>query len=511
MSEIENAFQDLCLDEPDPNEHHEAELTLSAVMSDEEKLWNCQELDQQCKDVLDLLSNNKRRWDHTAGDQGILPLEEYKKRTLAERKGDSNEPTRVTALHVLARLKQEFDAARKDVCEQLVRHLLENRVDSADESHSPEGNKRMLVLQVALIYENHKFILCVEECLRADFPDFLHLQDDAGRNCLHHLFAWPLERFGRAPLGRKSPGDNKLYLDQLNMLALKAEQRTLAAADKEGNTPIHYAMHAKQCYDRGDEYVNIVMILILRADEAMIKNNTVFNKNRESPVMYCRNILDAVKKEMKPNNKSKQAQVPVQATKAPNALSQMQSRGGQVDGSGPTKKSHKLVSHDAAAGTQYSSHGMENNINYPAMGSQGPTPKTPTTPTITATVPEGHRLQKAPTFGPSQDSALIQCQSQMLPPGKKREPPTTSAQAKDGRNAGDTKTASRDTASPAKTAISSMRAVQRLSNFLKMHYTGTRSDLSARDIIYGRGDDGTFLIEARVGSIIVRYGELPLT
>lgn len=126
-------------------------------------------------------------------------------RWLRER-GGSSEPTRVTALHVLlARSKKEFYAARKDVCRQLVRYLLENRLEDTYETQSAEGKKKMLVLEVALYYENDEFIDCVEQCLRYKFPHFLDLQDDNRRNCLHHLFAWPLERFENTPLQQESP------------------------------------------------------------------------------------------------------------------------------------------------------------------------------------------------------------------------------------------------------------------------------------------------------------------
>lgn len=225
-----------------------------------------------------------------------MPLEEYKKKTLAERKGDSNEPTRATALHVLAKSKKEFYAAREDVCKQILGHLLKNRVENTDEAQYPERKKRMLILDVALIYGNDRFIDCLMECLGDDFPDFLHLQDDTMRNCIHHLFAWPLHRQTLAQAQKKEE-ENKLYLDQLKKIALRAKPQTLAAADNEGNTPIHYAMHAKQCLDRGKEYVDIVKVLIIRADETMTTNNTLFNKRKESPVMYWRRSVNGIKDE----------------------------------------------------------------------------------------------------------------------------------------------------------------------------------------------------------------------
>lgn len=42
--------------------------------------------------------------------------------------------------------------------------------------------------------------------------------------------------------------------------------------------PIHYTMHAKQCNDRDDEYVDILKVLILKADGFIVDNNTPFNR-----------------------------------------------------------------------------------------------------------------------------------------------------------------------------------------------------------------------------------------
>ncbi|KAI5924379.1 hypothetical protein F4810DRAFT_709714 [Camillea tinctor] len=60
------------------------------TISEERKAWNDLELDRQCKDVLNLLSENKRRWDSSTGSPDILLLEDYKKQTLAERKEHSD-------------------------------------------------------------------------------------------------------------------------------------------------------------------------------------------------------------------------------------------------------------------------------------------------------------------------------------------------------------------------------------------------------------------------------------
>ncbi|KAL7961526.1 hypothetical protein V8C34DRAFT_311755 [Trichoderma compactum] len=375
------------------------------------------DLDQQCKDVLNLLSQNKRCWDSNNGSGDISPLEEYKKQTLAEKRGDSKDLTRLTALHVLARSKQEFYQTRKDIRIQLVGYLLGNRANDSEEIRSSGGVNKMLVFEVDLYYENDEFIECVEECLGNKFQDFLHLQDDEGKNCIHHLFSWPLERCGKTSLPQKSAEENMLYLNQLRRLALKANPQTLATADGKGNTPIHYAMHVKQCNDRGDDYADIVKILIIRADEFMVKNKALFNNEKESPIMYLRNIVIATREEgrkrQRANQKEQLNQKSVSSTKGQKDLNQVQrpeSRAeSHVEESGPLKKPQKLA-----------------NQGISMTGNQ----------TIRSQLA---RVNAAPTVT---------------------------------------------------TATNSQRATILLSDFLKKYYTGTRSDLDARDLIYGRGAEG---------------------
>lgn len=488
MSDIsEHDLQLLNLDELDQNEHLEADFDDSTEISEEERTWKSRELEDQCKDVLKVLSQNRRCWNSDDGSLDILPLEGYKKRTLAEKKGDSNDPTRFTALHVLARSKKEFYQfyqTRKDVCMQLIGYLLENRAEDP-EIQSWAGEKRMLVLQVALIYENDKFVDCVEEFLGNEFQDFLHLQDANEKNCIHHLFSWPLERSGKRILAQKSVEENILYLNQVRKLALKAKAQTLATADNEGNTPIHYAMHLKQCNDRGDDYADIIKILIVRADECMVKNKTLFNKKKESPLMYWRNVLIATQEE---NNKRQQAdqkkgkQKLVQSTKDQKDISQFQiseSRAeSQVEDSGPVKKSLRLANQSVSK----SNHGQI--ISHS------------TTLITGGPLIEGHRLQRTPTASTFVDSTSSQRQNQMLPPGIKREPPMSSAQSKAGLNSGDPKLARRSAGPAVNAAATGRRATILLGDFLKAHYTSTRSDLDARDLIYGRGSESRYFILA---------------
>lgn len=62
MSGIDNLddLEFLSLEEQDQNEHYGADISGFTDVSDEERAWKSLDLDQQCKEVLTLLSENKR-------------------------------------------------------------------------------------------------------------------------------------------------------------------------------------------------------------------------------------------------------------------------------------------------------------------------------------------------------------------------------------------------------------------------------------------------------------------
>jgi len=445
------------------------ELANLAEISREEKEWKTLSLEKQCDDVLDLLSQGNRRWERGVGDPDIPALEEYKKRTLAfaQGKGDIMDNTRMTALHWLAKSDKTstFAKAPPHVCRQLIGYLLENesRIHDTDADKLQEGREERLVLEYALFSDNNKFLDCVDECLGDRFPDFLHRQDENKKNCLHHLFSWS-RRNRRAT---KSPDQNKKYVTQLKKLALRAHPATLTTADNEGNTPIHYALHLEECYDRDNEYLKIVKVLILRADETMVKTNTLYNHKRESPVMYYRRIYAEVKEK---NVKKAKKKAEEEATKE-QGLTMPGQKQAQAQAHGPDSWAVEGSSRKAA----------------PQKG--GSYQKTDD-PKAGLVAPGEHPLFRVPAMDGSRDPQSL-VQPRMLPPGRKREPPTASAPAKTSSKTGDTRLAKskENTATPAM-ASTKADTCNSLGDFLKEHYTVTRSDLNARDHIFGRGAHG---------------------
>lgn len=169
MADLEDDLE--LYEEPIQNEDQGKELTHSTEISKEETDWKALSLENQCDDVLDILSRGKRRWERGVGSPDIPPLEEYKKRTLAfaQGTGDIMNNTRFTALHWLARSGKDskFDRAPPHVCIELMGYLLENenRIHDMNATRYQEGREERLVLEYALFSGNNKFIDCVDECL----------------------------------------------------------------------------------------------------------------------------------------------------------------------------------------------------------------------------------------------------------------------------------------------------------------------------------------------------------
>lgn len=128
-------------------------------------------------------------------------------------------------------------------------------------------------MKVAMTFDNGEFIDCVMDCWPDGFPDLLHTQDSEGKNCLHQLFAVPNLR----PTPGAARDKNAPTLPDVRFLAKnrgpvfvsKAKPETLTAKDKDGNTPIHYAMDYWQCSGRNEKYVDMVRQMVLKADTVM--------------------------------------------------------------------------------------------------------------------------------------------------------------------------------------------------------------------------------------------------
>ncbi|TDZ40121.1 hypothetical protein CTRI78_v010394 [Colletotrichum trifolii] len=132
-------------------------------MDTQEKSWRNLSLEEQCTDVLGLLSRNQRQWSADV-TSGIPALELYKKNALREGI-DSLDRTAPTALHILAKRPQDFQKVPSSTQEQMMRSLLDFREQNLLEMRKDRVESQPLFLELAIAYDNSDFITCVEHCM----------------------------------------------------------------------------------------------------------------------------------------------------------------------------------------------------------------------------------------------------------------------------------------------------------------------------------------------------------
>ncbi|TEA15137.1 hypothetical protein C8034_v002589 [Colletotrichum sidae] len=117
-------------------------------MDTQEKSWRNLSLEEQCTDVLGLLSRNQRQWSADVTG-GIPALELYKKNALREGI-DSLDRTAPTALHILAKRPQDFQKVPSSTQEQMMRSLLDFREQNLLEMRKDRVESQPLFLELAI-------------------------------------------------------------------------------------------------------------------------------------------------------------------------------------------------------------------------------------------------------------------------------------------------------------------------------------------------------------------------
>lgn len=226
----------------------------------EEKVWLSKSVDEQCRDVLNLLIKGERSWLGIAGDESIAAIEPYKITAILNR-WDSRDTTTPTALHVLAKesnLSTRAEEAR--ILKPFVKCFLNNgnlrQKDTGAENNVP-------VMKTAVLFKNNVFVTCVKECWPQGYADLLHDTDKDGTNCMHLAF-------------------QKQYL---RVLAKSARADTIAAKDRNGNTPLHYAVDYSLCRKMRESHLEYVKQMVVDSD-ATFRKVGEFNVNEESPYLY---------------------------------------------------------------------------------------------------------------------------------------------------------------------------------------------------------------------------------
>lgn len=261
----------------------------------EEAQFKEQALEQQWKEVVRSLVSGETRWDESVPGQSRL-LEEFKKKALTSR--DARERTTPTFLHILAKRRdsEEFGNLPGDTLLKIIKYLLEYQDSALVENglHKPKDDP---ILRVAMEFNNTDFIESVTSCsseIPGKLDELLNATDHDGMNCLHYAFKEQLPKALEAHQKIKQ-GSTILAERPILSITIKtihnfvqvAKAETMVSRDNYGNTPIHYAMDFNNCRLQIKQYNNIVQYLVSTGDKLLKKApDQQFNLNNESPYLY---------------------------------------------------------------------------------------------------------------------------------------------------------------------------------------------------------------------------------
>lgn len=264
--------------------------------------WRALPIDQKWEHIMSLLQDRETpcRWDDKCGDpRTSLFLESYKKEGLTVK--DDRDKRSPTILHMLAKNfdRSGFASLDEQTRQRIINYLLDHRKRESG-TQGNKDTKEDPVLTVAMQWDNKEFIQCVIRHCADSMGDLLDASDVEGTNCLHHVFKshFPSaldDYIVRKKMGRKKTGpgmklDLRATYSMVESLAKFARADTIAAQDKEGNTPLHYALHYRLCRMPVDHHPNIVSQLIETSDGLLRKSAKAkqfnFMENPESPYLY---------------------------------------------------------------------------------------------------------------------------------------------------------------------------------------------------------------------------------
>ncbi|KAL6229846.1 hypothetical protein BDW75DRAFT_249236 [Aspergillus navahoensis] len=234
----------------------------------EESLLRQKDIYQRCSDILGLLALRERRWSEEPGENSSIPLlEPYRRQILTEI--DKHESEHPSLLHALARGWKKYQTDLP-ILRKAIIHIIEGV--------PKDGKKEAPIWSIAAASDNLAFLKFVQENCPAQLADILAMRNDNGQNFLHYIFLLAIDE--------RTDRRRRETLDRAKEYVPGASESILAAQDKYGNTPIHYAMHPRQCIGRGAEYIKLVKKMVDMAD-GLMKRGADFNKQGQSPYQYC--------------------------------------------------------------------------------------------------------------------------------------------------------------------------------------------------------------------------------
>jgi ankyrin repeat protein len=294
---LDNLGHDIKLDyvasEPSVDDEHDDGQLLEDNKDD---AWYNKSLEDKWKDVVQRLINKEVRWDIDKDrddgwePDGVRVLDLKEKKSLTD--VDVRNKTCPTVLHRLARGFEDdgFSKLSLETQIQVVEYLLNERKESKNIADSPEDP----ILTRAFEYQNTEFIRLIIKNFENHIPDLVDDQDSGGVNCLHYIFKKHIpeciDELWKHPCLNSSKYPITLKLGDTIKFAFYlitfAKPCSIVASDSEGNTPIHYALAYR--VSRGTSLLPVqdLVLKLLKAGDEFKDRSRQFNKAQQSPYLY---------------------------------------------------------------------------------------------------------------------------------------------------------------------------------------------------------------------------------
>ncbi|KAG6355983.1 hypothetical protein INS49_015368, partial [Diaporthe citri] len=507
----------------DIDDDFDAHATGIEAHQDEVDRWYQLPMEDKWEDVMGLLQNREVpcRWDTHCGDSSVANfLEGYKKEGLKIK--DDRDVRSPTVLHMLARNFDKNGFARLD--EQSKQRIINFLLDHRETEYESQASLKIKnledpILIVALRWDNKDFIQFLLSHCPDSVKDLLHASDEERTNTLHHIFR---EHFLKAIRDYSNKTTPKKRLDLRNTYKLAmafakiASAKTIAAQDKHGNTPLHYALDYRLCHIPTDTHQKLVFQMLEAADDFLRENSHKGNQfnymeDPESPYLYflrtqreflmtlpnkASSVVAARKptvQEGMPSKLNSKTYVSKDGVPLPVAKADEPSRGGL--------EASKEMRLRGAIARDYVEKGKTTPFASDEQARSGHEKQPPKD-----MLPEAkdssllgtrsvHALVRRPTFrtqspvsfaakdseSEGQSSTVDIVSAVQMPPPPSQPNDMSKQQAKALHVAG--------TKSIQKTALSSQdykHAAEQIRHRLKLHYIRTRPDIDAKDLLYGK-------------------------
>lgn len=152
------------------------------------------------------------------------------------------------------------------------------------------------ILTRAFANQNDEFIRFIMKNFSSHLPDLLGEQGINGANCFHYIFKKHIPEAVDDYIRRTQPRkparpykpitlDLRMTLHYLVLLISSARPQCVVAGDGDGNTPMHYAMSYRACRMPVDQYRKLVLQLIEVGDK-WGDGSRQFNNAKQSPYLY---------------------------------------------------------------------------------------------------------------------------------------------------------------------------------------------------------------------------------